>query len=190
MRKMMKQQSQSWNVRSSFYQMKTICASHWRIPEEEDKRQAETLEKAKPRSDFYRLFGHAMSRPDPTEMAPRWKGPECDLAVQLTGREFEAVGSYEHLGLGSALAGSFGMGPQNRPDRYHVKYKGVFRGRAIEGFMSRTLEDDPTKFRGLLSSVPYETKVLMVLTDEGNEIRVMERPDRGVPRFYTLTKLP
>jgi Flp pilus assembly protein TadD len=172
------------NVASTLAELRTI-------PEEEDKKQAETLEKAKPRSDFYRLFGHAISRPDPIEIAPRWKGPECDLAVQLIGCEYEAVGSYERLGLGSALAGSLGLGVelQNRPDRYHVKYKGVFRGRAIEGSMSRTLEDDPTKARGPLSSV-YETKVLMVLTDEGNEIQAMERPEKGVPRFYTLTKLP
>jgi hypothetical protein len=29
-------------------------------------------------------------------------------------------------------------------------------------------------------------KVLMVLTDDGNEIRVMEKPEKGTPRFYTL----
>ena len=158
------------------------------VPVEEDKRLTVTLEKAKPTSDFYRLFGRAISRLEPTEMALRWKGPECELAVRLTGAEFEAVGSYEKLGLGLALAGQFGLGTQT-PDRLHVKYKGTFRGRAAEGVMTRTLEDDPTKIRGLLSSTPDETKVLMVLTDDGNEIRAMDRPEKGAPRFYTLTKL-
>jgi tetratricopeptide (TPR) repeat protein len=170
------------NVASTLAELRTA-------PEEEDKRQTQTLEKAKPRSDFYRLFGRAVSRLEPIEMAPRWKGPDCDLAVQLTGSEFEAVGSYEQLGLGLALAGSFGLGTPQTPDRYHVKYKGTFRGRAVEGVMTRTLEDNPTMVRTLLSSTAYEIKVLMVLTDDGNEIRAMERPEKGAPRFYTLTKL-
>src|SRR5262249_18403863 len=87
------------------------------VPDEEDKRLTETLEKAKPTSDFYRLFGRAISRLEPTEMAPRWKGPEFELAVKLTGSEFEAVGSYEQLGLGLALAGPFGLVAQQTPGR-------------------------------------------------------------------------
>src|SRR5262249_26230804 len=173
----------------NFHQNVASTLAELRIaPEEEDKRQTETLEKAKPRSDFYRLFGRAISRLEPIELAPRWKGPDCDLAVQLTGSEFEAVGSYERLGLG-ALAGSFGLGTPQIPDRYHVKYKGTFRGRAGGGGLTRTLEDNPAMVGTLLSSTAYEIRVLMVLTDDGNEIRAMERPEKGAPRFYTLTKL-
>jgi hypothetical protein len=86
------------------------------------------------------------------------------------------------------LANPFAVAAQSKPGRYHVKCKGTCRGNAIEGTMSRTLEDDPAKFRGLLSSAEYKTKVLMVLTDDGNEIRVMEKPEKGAPRFHTLTK--
>jgi hypothetical protein len=33
------------------------------------------------------------------------------------------------------------------------------------------------------------TQVLMVLSDEGREIRVTEKPEKGSPRFYSLTKV-
>jgi hypothetical protein len=35
----------------------------------------------------------------------------------------------------------------------------------------------------------HKMKVLMVLSDDGNEIRVMEKPEKGAARFYALTKL-
>jgi tetratricopeptide (TPR) repeat protein len=132
------------------------------VPDAEEKREAEHLEKARPVSDFYKHFGRAFVRPNPTEISPRWRGPECELAVKIDGNEFEASGSYEQQGLGGLLSGlatSFGVRTPTTPDRYHIKYKGVVRGNAIDGMMTRVLEDDPTKVRGLLSSTEFKTNV-------------------------------
>jgi hypothetical protein len=88
-----------------------------------------------------------------------------------------------------ALTGSTDSEHQIAPDRFQVKYHGTFRGHAIQGFVTRTQEDNPTKTRALLSSLDEKKKVLMVLADDGNEIRVMEKPEKGTPRFYTLGRI-
>jgi hypothetical protein len=107
--------------------------------------------------------------------------------VQLAGSKFEATGSYEQLVSGFALA-ALGLRAQSQPDRYRVSYKGTVEGHAIYATISRTLEDDPSKIRGLLSSFESKSTVLMFLTDDGKEIRVMEKPEQGAPKFYTLTR--
>jgi hypothetical protein len=164
----------------------TTLAEVKALPEEEQKKKTEVLEKARPLSDFYKQFGRATSRPCPADTSARWKGPQREFSVRIVGGEFEATGSYEQKPLATGLAAFLGPLPaaQNRPDRYHVKYKGACRGRAIEGTMSRTLEDDPVKIRGLLSLAEYKTEVLMYLTEDGNEIRVM-RSRKRVWRDFT-----
>jgi tetratricopeptide (TPR) repeat protein len=170
----------------------TTLADLKSVSDREQKTEAELLGKARPLSDFYKQFGRAVSKPGSADIATRWNGPQCELLVRIVGGKFEATGSYEESSPGStlvALTNPFAMAAaQSKPDRYHVKYIGTCRGNAIEGTMSRTLEDDPTKIRSLLSSAEYKTRILMVLTDDCNEIRVMEKPERSTPRFHTLTR--
>jgi tetratricopeptide (TPR) repeat protein len=159
------------------------------VPEEEERKETELLGSAQPLSEFYKQLGRAILRPEPASIAAHWMGKNCELSARLVGREFEATGSYEQSrGLLGSLS-AFGNAGQDTPDRYHEKYEGAFRGYSITGFMSRTLEEDATKVRGLLSSAEYKIEVVMVLAGDGNEIRVMEKPEKGSPRFYTLTKL-
>ncbi len=161
------------------------------LPDQEDKKEAELLEKAKPKSDFYEQFGRAASRPDPSGLAERWEGPDCVLDVTLQGRAFGAVGSYEQPSSGllfasALLGGSTSSG--NASVRFRVEYSGTLRGRAIEAHVTRSREDATPRKSTLIGSSTDEIKVLMVLTDDESELRVMESPSGSDPRFYTLKR--
>ena len=158
------------------------------MPDEEEKKEAELLEKAKPKSDFYKQFGRAAPRPDPSKLAERWEGPDCVLDVTLRDGTFRAVGSYEQQTLASLSIGTRGStGSGDAAVRYRVEYSGTLRGRAIEGRVTRTQENEK-RSAGLLGRSTDETKVLMVLTDDDSELRVMENSPGSDPRFYTLKR--
>ena len=160
------------------------------LPDQEDKKEAELLEKAKPKSDFYEQFGRVASRPDLSELAERWEGPDCVLEVTLGGRAFGAVGSYERPLSGLVASALFGGGTSSRNEsvRFRVKYSGTLRGRAIEAHVTRAREDATPRESLIVGSSTDETKVLMVLTDDESELRVMESPSGSDPRFYTLKR--
>lgn len=165
------------------------------VPAAEDERQAELLEKAQIKSEFYRQFGRAVTQEEPTELANQWNGPDCDLTVKLSGTEFTAVGSYARpkLAYPFAFAVTPSIGRTPELDRFRVEYKGVLRGRAIEGFVTQTKEGasqtlGASQGLGLLSAIDDKKKVLLVLSDDGNEMKAMENPEAQVPLFYTLTR--
>ena len=152
--------------------------------EEEGKKEAELLEKAKPISDFYIEYGRALSRGTLHDLAKHWKAPDCRLEATLQGSEFEARGSYEQMGsLAYAL-----LGPGVKPSsvHYQVEYHGSLRGCTIEGSVIREREDERQKVKPILGANENEARILMVVSDNGNEIRVMERKQGTSPRFYTL----
>src|SRR5258708_20762601 len=100
------------------------------IPDEEHKKQAQALEKARPISEFYRECGRAMSQLEPSEIATDWRGPDCDLRAALDGGMLKAVGSYERTGFAGLLSPFVPFSRPSEPDRFRVEYKGIFRGRA------------------------------------------------------------
>jgi hypothetical protein len=179
------------NVATTMGQVKTVQAA-------EDEKQAKLLEKAQIKSEFYRQFGRAVSQEEPTELANQWNGPDCDLTVKLSGMEVTAVGLYARLkpanpfgvGLGMITA-SDGITP--KVDRFGVEYKAVLRGRAMEGFVTRTKQGTTPQAPTLLFSMDYSStddkkRVLLVLNDDGTEMKAMENPEVTAPLFYTLTR--
>jgi hypothetical protein len=161
------------------------------LPNEEEKKEAILVEKARPISDFYMEYGRALSRAEVSDLAQRWKGPSCDLDITLQDAIFEAEGSYElpQTGLAGALLGDFsgfGSGGKTPPVRYHVKYYGTLRGYGIEGIVIRGREDELPKRSTLASLNENEPRVLMIVSDDRNEIHVMERKQGMSPQFYTL----
>jgi tetratricopeptide (TPR) repeat protein len=160
------------------------------IPEEEEKKEHEILEKAKPISDFYAAMGRAVARPQPREIAPRWEGPECILSFTFHWPLFTAIGSFDRpaIGILAALAEGIGAKPDTALGRVRVEYRGTIRGRTIEARITRNYESEATKASGLLAS-DSENKVLMVLSDDENELRVMEHAKGSSPRFYCLKRL-
>ena len=162
------------------------------LPDKESDRESELLEKAKPKSEFYKQLGRAVTRSDPNELAGLWEGPDCVLDVKSRGGEFRAAGSYERqssgfLGLLAPSAGGSTSG-DSTPVRFRVEYSGTMRGRAIEAHVTRDREGAKPRASTLLSSSIDETKVFMFLTDDENELRVMEISPGNDPRFYSLTR--
>jgi tetratricopeptide (TPR) repeat protein len=158
------------------------------IPDEENKKQAQALEKARPISEFYRECGRAMSQLEPSGIATDWQGPDCHLKATLDGGMFKAVGVYEQIGFAGLLSPFVPFSRPREPDRFHVEYTGTLRGRAIEGTVTRIQEESPTKVPSLLSTVDQEMRVLMVLTDDAAELRVIEMPEGRAPRLYVLKR--
>jgi hypothetical protein len=165
------------------------------VPAAEDEKQAKLLEKAQIKSEFYRQFGRAVSQEEPTELANQWNGPDCDLTVKLSGMEVTAVGLYARPKPANPFGVAFGMIPSSvgvpEVDRFRVEYKAVLRGRAMEGFVTRTKQGTTPQGLGLMSSIDSSTddkkRVLLVLNDDGTEMKAME-PEVTAPLFYTLTR--
>ena len=65
------------------------------VPAEEQNKETELLEKARPISDFYKEVGRAVAKLEPATLSGRWQGPDCVLDVTLMGMAFTATGSYE-----------------------------------------------------------------------------------------------
>lgn len=163
------------------------------VPEEEDKKETVAVDKAKPISDFFKEFGRAIAMPTPKTLAARWHGPDCILDITLAKSAFSALGSYERsppAGLGM-IAAMYGGGdvsgkPNSASVRYRIEYQGIARGQAIVASVVRAKEGEPVIASSLLVSREDRLTVLMVLRDDGSEIRVLEKAKAGSPRFYSF----
>lgn len=162
------------------------------VPTEEQNKETELLEKARPISDFYKEVGRAVAKLEPATLSGRWQGPDCVLDVTLTGITFTATGSYElSLNiLGALLAGSGKASSEDdsAPIRYRVEYRGKAVGCAIMASVIRRRDDELAQIRALLASSDDEHKVVMVLTDDGNELRVLEKGKSNSQQFYSLKR--
>ncbi|NQV58384.1 MAG: hypothetical protein HQ502_01880 [Alphaproteobacteria bacterium] len=156
------------------------------VPDQEDDTKAERLEKAKPKSDFYKKFGRAASHPDMSKLATRWEGPDCILEVTVNGQIFSATGSYEakHGLMAAALLGVVA----GELPRFRIEYTGTVRGRSVEARVTRKQENKNPANTSVLGSSTDENKVIMVLTDDKDEISVMEYVSEVVVRYYTLKR--
>lgn len=162
------------------------------VPDEEVAKETEARNKARPVSEFYREFGSGVARPTPDKLAARWQGPDCVLDLVLSRTSFSATGSYERSstgGLWSLMIYGEGDATGKARDasiRYQIEYQGTVRGQAIVGGIVRRKEGEPVKAATLLTSGDDRTPVLMVLSEDGSELRVCEKPTGSSPRFYTL----
>jgi len=158
------------------------------VPGDEDTKLDDMLKKARPVSDFYRMFGKALAARELGNVPNLLSGPDCVLTAQLTGSSFSAVGSYERLhgALANALLGSGGSAA---PGGMRVVYSGALRGRAIDGLVRRTEEGAAATSTSLLGSFNDEKRVLMMVAEDASEFQVMEIQKGNVtPRFYALKR--
>jgi hypothetical protein len=65
------------------------------LPEQETKELDELLERARPKIEFYKYFGRALSLTESQKIAGTWIGPECALEATFTEEHIKLVGSYE-----------------------------------------------------------------------------------------------
>lgn len=161
------------NIGSTFAALKEL-------PDTEQKKHDELVKQGHRKSEVYREVGRALCRIERNEIASDWDGPDCPLSVTLVGQAFQAEGKFERPG-NSLLAA--GMGLLRPTTQVHVTYRGMLCGRVIEGRVKR---DDGAAKNGLLALIGDETKVLMVLSDDGTELKVIEGPHSTEPRQYLL----
>jgi tetratricopeptide (TPR) repeat protein len=161
------------------------------VPDEEQGRLDKILVDAGPISSFYRQFGHAIARSKPN-FSSRWKAPECEVTVTVKGNEFTAEGTYEDrdfAGILMALMGPHATGAAGKPVKRKILYRGVINGRTVHGTVERkSLDASPSSPRqtiiGEAKSLP---EVFIALTDDENELKVMEVISTEAARFYSLT---
>jgi hypothetical protein len=117
------------------------------------------------------------------KLSGKWSGPNCTLDVYLTGDIFTAKGEYKQS---NGLLGAFTIGGPYTTD-YREEYSGKVYGRAIEGRVSRKDEKGEARGSTLLAGVDSDPSVLMLLSKDGKEIRVLEQLG-GTAKFYSLTR--
>jgi len=161
------------------------------LPDEEGEKETETIKEARPKSEFYKEFGRALCRNDIASLAGSWRGPLCVFQVEVTDTRFTAVGTYETprgASLGLALS-SLAVSAPSKPIRHRIQYKGVIRGHTIEAVVE--VEDDELPMgagAGLLSGFASEKKALMILTEEKNEIKILEGSDGASRTISSWTR--
>lgn len=155
--------------------------------EEEGKRETASLEKSKLASAYYRQFGRSLAKPLATNISARWKSPNCELKMVVTGTTLVAIGSYERSS-GIGLLGLAGFSDP-RQWRYCEEFRGEMRGRSIVGTVSRNREGEKLKASSLLTALDDSLSVLMWISDADDKIHVLERKSNGEPQFYMLERL-
>jgi hypothetical protein len=155
------------------------------IPVHEDEQEGKVVERAVTKSSFFAQFGHATARSEPKKFIEKWDGPGYVLTVTLDGSNFKAVGFYELFGLAAFLAGPIGgFASPPLPERMRVEYSGIVRGFAIVGSVSRTKEGAPPK--SIIEAAGDIHSVIMILSDDERELRVMESFQKVEPSYYEL----
>jgi tetratricopeptide (TPR) repeat protein len=152
------------------------------IPDAEEEKKKEVLQRAAPKTEFYRRCGRAIVEPEIRQIRPTWRGPKCDFQVTLRDGRFHATGKYEQDAT-NYLASAFG-GPLKAVDRYEIEINGIVRGRLIEGTVKRTRNGKPPQ--GLLEIGSGETKALILLSGNDIDLDIMEGSNSLSPSFYSL----
>ncbi len=161
------------------------------LPEEENKKESDAFERAKPIADFYREFGSGFTRPSPSALAKQWRGPDCALAIRVEAGRLTARGTYERAqsGLAAALMSIEGVAgrPEAAPLRFQVEYVAAARGSAFIGTVERNQVGEALKrAASMLLTQEAGSTVMMVVSVDGRSIRVLERSKNSAPRIYTL----
>jgi tetratricopeptide (TPR) repeat protein len=122
-----------------------------------------TLDEAKPRIAFYKLFGVALALPEPTGSANAWTGPDCEMTLDIMGDQVRFYGCFERSGNSLPVA-MLGQSISRRPVRHEIEYTGVLRGRTVIGKIKRSSDEQPSG--NFLSSAGEPEGFLMVISED------------------------
>jgi tetratricopeptide (TPR) repeat protein len=158
------------------------------LPDEEEQKETKILATAKLKCEFYGLIGKAIGEVEPDELGEIWQAPDCPLSAELVDGTFKAHGSYERPqgALSNALLGIAGV---ETSYRMVVDYDCKIQGRAMYGYVTRRRED---QFPATPFGTPDKSEVLMILSEEGEIIQVMEKVasgntlSSGIVSFYSI----
>jgi tetratricopeptide (TPR) repeat protein len=161
------------------------------IPEEEEKKEKEVVDKAKPLSEFYRNYGHALLQEDQGEHTGRWRWPDCELRIMIKGNRFEAEGAYEQQYFGLLREYTLGLTTSSalpKKTQYRIRYEGHVAGRTVKCTMKREKVDEPSTMSSLLGGAKG-IDVLMILSESLKEIKVYEKGEGKERKFYVITRI-
>lgn len=165
------------------------------LPDEEKKKETEITEKAVPLSEFYRDYGHALLQEDKGDHIGQWQGPDCVLNVSIEKKKFIAEGDYEQqaaVGLDLYSAASHGLGVLDKAQKmkkYKVKYEGIVDGRSVKCNFKQHADGEKSVSPSLLGGVDMGVEVLMILSEDLQEIRAYEKRDSQQRKFYSLRRI-
>ncbi len=147
------------------------------------------VEKSKPKREFYKSLGRAITVTQPISLSEHWVGPDCPLDLRLSSEEVRLSGTYETDSnpFGGIVPTPLGV---TRPKvKNRVEYSLTLRGHALDGVVKRTREGEPSAVAtGLLALGDSDLKVLIVLSEDQTEMKVMENPQGAGPRFYSISQ--
>lgn len=158
--------------------------------QKERSRQEELLKGIENRVAHLRRLGRAATFETPAEIAEKWQGAECSFKLERNGRKITLQGQYEAV-VGGLLAGlatkpgnSTGLGAASLPKAKHtIRYSGRLQGLAVTGTVKRE-RDGAT----LLTSSD-ESPAFMFLSENGDEITLIEQPYSDSPAIFALKRL-
>ncbi len=180
-----KQKSHHKNVESSLIRIKEL-------PEEETLKIGELDEKSKIKSDFLRLFGSALCCSNSKKFIGDWDHPKCLLKVELEGDIFSAAGTYEQTSnnsISNALMGTPNIFGASTPvKRVTINLSGRLHGCAVNSVLKFDTGEG-SRPATLLGAAMNELKALIYLSDDQNELHVMENPHFSEPNIYTMARV-
>jgi hypothetical protein len=154
------------------------------LPEEEETKQKELLDRAKLLVVFLQQLGMATASNEPESLGESWQAPDCVLNVYREGNFVRFTGAYERTNSLLGLLGAIGAPPSPTKLKYSIVYSGTLRGRAIFGAVDR--KNEGTTLAG--SSVVH-SKALMYFSEDGRELVVMEAADTTNPAYFRFRRV-
>ena len=159
------------------------------IPEEEENKRKEIVDRATPVSAFYREYGRAALQEDAADHSGRWKGPDCELSITIKGKRFLAEGSYDQPQYALALLGLQAPGTLSKMRRHHVRYEGKVEGRSVKCIFTRLVEGEIAVSRSWLGGADKGVDLLMILSESLREIKVYQREGAKERMFSELSRI-
>jgi hypothetical protein len=147
------------------------------LPDEEDKTEKELDESTKPKVEFYRSLGQAISRSE-----PHWQGPKCRFEAKRSESVVLFSGTYEReVDDSFARVLAVSSSSDKRVLQREVEYSGSLEGCAIDAVLVQKIID------GGVGRNESKTKVLMFISEDGTEIKVMQASRHGSNLLYAQT---
>jgi tetratricopeptide (TPR) repeat protein len=156
---------------------------------DEKLRQEEILDAVGSQLKYLRRLGQAATLETPKEIASEWRGPECLFKLTRNGNRISIRGQYESEGGGLVNAlvpkttGGLGSAAQISKTKHTISYVGQITGLAVVGEVKRERDG-----ASILESAG-ERKALMILSDQADEITVIEQIHSESPLIYTLQRV-
>jgi len=161
--------------------------------EKEDREKGVTiLANTKRYRDFYKKFGQACGKQSPSILANNWTGPKCILNLEVNGQRLIAEGKYEDTSKSDlvnslvSLRMALPYAPQ-KTAKYKIQYKGDLLGHAA--ICKREIEVEGGALTGGLLSGGGSKEVLMIISDDLNEISVYEKGATEGEAFYSIKRI-